>query len=245
MLERWKSTIDENKEKEGDKSSFIKLIEGLEYFQKTIYKLPVYFVKPQPWKNSYREPLKDILKRESIINPDVENYAPALNSIMTQSKPEEKIILKLQELSIARYSYIWHRLSNEEQFILYQLAKGSMLNLNNREPNRLLFNKGILLLDEHVDIVSAAFKNFILTSVDLSEIELIEKLSIKTGSWSKFRLPVMLMAASIIIFLFATQQNVLSNLNAILFIRRNFTGGLPEIQWAPVTRQQMIIIRLC
>jgi hypothetical protein len=216
LLERWKSTIDENKEKEGDKSSFIKLIEGLEYFQKTIYKLPVYFVKPQPWKNSYREPLKDILKRESIINPDVENYAPALNSIMTQSKPEEKIILKLQELSIARYSYIWHRLSNEEQFILYQLAKGSMLNLNNREPNRLLFNKGILLLDEHVDIVSAAFKNFILTSVDLSEIELIEKLSIKTGSWSKFRLPVMLMAASIIIFLFATQQNVLSNLNAIL-----------------------------
>jgi hypothetical protein len=216
LREKWKSTIDENKEKEGDKSIFIKLSEGLEYFEKTIYKLPVYFVKPQPWINSYRDPLKDILKRESIINPDVEDYAPVLNSIMTQSKPEEKIILKLQELSIARYSYIWNRLSNEEQFILYQVAKGAMLNLNNREPNRLLFNKGILLLDEHVEIVSEAFKNFILTSVDLTNIELIEKQSIKTGSWSRFRLPVLLIAASIIVFLFATQQSVLSNLNAIM-----------------------------
>jgi len=216
FLERWKTAIVANKENEVEKISLFKLEEGLNYFQKAIYGLPVFFVKPLPWKNSYREPLKDILKRESIINPDIKKYAEVLNSVTSKTNLEEEIILKLQELSITRYSYIWNRLSKEEHFILYQFANGAMLNLNNKEPIRLLFNKGILVMDEHVEIVSAAFKNFILTSIDLTDIVLLEKQSMKTGNWSRFRLPVMLMAASIVVFLFSTQQSVLSNLNAIM-----------------------------
>jgi hypothetical protein len=37
-----------------------------------------------------------------------------------------------------------------------------------------------------------------------------------TGNWSRLRIPLILVAASIAVFLFVTQQNFLSNLNTIL-----------------------------
>jgi hypothetical protein len=239
FLENWKFPGDEMLQRKNR--------ELIEYFQKTIFNLPVLFGIAENIDLSgynFPEPLVDILKSEESLNPELlkckylleKSFASCIESNKTKKceekcstagcKQEEHIILKIEELSHANYTYIWGLLSHEEHFILYELAKGHLLNLKNLNNISTLYSKGILTRNEHevIGIESTAFQKFILSSIDVADIEELTRKSEISSNWNRFRLPAVLMAVSIIVFLFATQQSVLSNLNAILLSVASLIG---------------------
>ncbi len=178
--------------------------------------------------------IETILVDEAMINPDIVKMTPFLElefeSIwskgfcddqkhlwkMDLGCRKETFILKIQEYSRSRYKTIWDSLTKNEQFVLNDLAEDSMVNMNNREIIKSLISKGILKLNDSLEITSQPFRNFILTDVDKTELEAMQKTIQLSGNWNRLRMPLILIAASIGIFLFVTQQHFLSNLNTYL-----------------------------
>jgi hypothetical protein len=178
--------------------------------------------------------IEAILVAEALINPDIVKMTPFLElefeSIwskgfcddqkhlwkMDLGCRKETFILKIQEYSRSRYHAIWDSLTKNEQFVLNDLAEDSMVNMNNREIIKSLISKGILKLNDSLEITSQPFRNFILTDVDKTELEAMQKTIQLSGNWNRLRMPLILIAASIGIFLFVTQQHFLSNLNTYL-----------------------------
>lgn len=209
----------------------------LRHFERLVSGLAVFYLKPydtEKGKNNTVSTFDLILEKELGFNPAIEAFIPFLELDFAELKmhPDfsesrkwpkisiagkaEDFILKIQEYGCPFYNTVWNSLSKEEQFVLMDLAEDSIVNMNNRECLQSLINKGILKLNDTLEFASQSFRNFILTDVDKTEIEAMQKSIQITGNWNRLRIPLILVAASIAVFLFVTQQNFLSTLNTFL-----------------------------
>jgi hypothetical protein len=214
-------------------------------FTRFVAGMPVIYPSASPSKGKdhvYCETLTNILAAEKKFNPAIQAYAMLLersqpHASCSSEHPGKKrhknaqscmcgedLILKIQELSFSYYDFTWKSLSEDEQFLLLDLAEDSLLNLKNKQTITLLLRRGILQRNERIEFVSLSFKNFILTEVDKSTFEKKQKQLLAEGNWHKFRVPLLLAASSIAILLFLTQQDFLSNMNTILVALGAMTG---------------------
>ncbi len=207
-------------------------------FNRLIFGIPFIYPEIQqpetegPW---LCEKLSAILEAEKRFNPEVQRYHLLIKGKIKRccenttsnvhdikgmepicSAVAEDLILKIQELSTSFYDYVWGSLSEDEQFLLLDLAQDTLLNLKNKKTITLLFKKGILHRKERIEIVSPSFKNYILTEIDKTSFETMQKKIDEEGTWHRFKVPLILIATSLMVFLFVTQQNFLSGLNTIL-----------------------------
>lgn len=216
----------------------LKDLPALSHFLKLVSSLPrIYPEIERPARNikGYCSVLSSILLAESKFNPgirqfylliqqDIESHCGENDRHCKRKQlkkvphclADEFLVLKIQELSIPFYEQKWASLSEDEQFILLDLAQDTLLNLKNKKPITLLFKKGILCRNEQIDFVSQSFKNYILTDIDKASFEKIQKKIEQEGTWHRFSVPLILIATSLAVFLFITQQNFLSNLNTML-----------------------------
>jgi|GEM_PF-5470261 len=136
----------------------------------------------------------------------------------------EGLILKLKKLSFSFYEHVWDSLSDDEQFLLLDLAQDTLLNLKDRKTIAQLLGKGILRHQGRIEFVSPSFKNYILTEIDQSSFEKMQKKIEQEGTWNRFKVPVILVGTSLAVFLFITQQDFLSNMNTILISAGTLVG---------------------
>ncbi len=136
----------------------------------------------------------------------------------------EGLVLKMEKLSFSYYDHVWDSLSGDEQFLLLDLAQDTLLNLKDRKTIAQLLGKGILRHQGRIEFVSPSFKNYILTEVDQSSFEKMQKKIELEGTWNRFKVPVILIGTSLGVFLFITQQDFLSNMNTILISAGTLVG---------------------
>ena len=188
--------------------------------QQLIFNIPVMFcvTESQGFHGSTDEKMKQSLENGELLDPGLLLFMSEDQGRNPVTSEVEKIRMYFAELSRANYAYTWSQLDNEEQFILYGLARGYLLNMKNQSTISMLYNKGVLkkTFQGEFEIENKAFQYFIRNSADRSKIREFTAQTHKTGSWNRLRVPALLIAASIFIFLFTTQQSILSNLNAIL-----------------------------
>jgi hypothetical protein len=217
----------------------------IRHFERLVSGLAIFYLKsnnPKAEKNKDLSTFDLILHKELGFNPSIKGFIPFLELDFAELKvyPDssesrkwpkpstagitEDFILKIQEYGRPFYNTVWNSLSKEEQFVLMDLAEDSIVNMNNRECLQSLINKGILKLNDTLEFASQSFRNFILTDVDKTEIEAMQKTIQMTGNWNRLRIPLILVAASIAVFLFVTQQNFLSNLNTFLLSTLTIAG---------------------
>lgn len=123
-------------------------------------------------------------------------------------KYKDEVTLKVQSIASPYYRSIWASLSNAEKHVLFDIAQDGLVNTKNvRFINRLL-NKGLLLYDNHLRIMNESFRNFILTGVGAVEISQLNRDVRNSGTWSRLRTPLLLIIAGVLIFMFATQQDI-------------------------------------
>ncbi|MEI7661196.1 MAG: cache domain-containing protein [Bacteroidota bacterium] len=171
---------------------------------------------------NYRQLIKHELQHCS--NIDMGNCPEGKGKKPHPCSGSEDLVLKIQELSTSFYRSIWDSLTDNEQFMLLDLAQDTLLNLKNKKTITLLLKKGILQRGERIEIVSQSFRNFILTEIDRSTFESMLKQIELDGAWNRFKVPLILVATSIAVFLFITQQNFLSNINTILISGGTLVG---------------------
>ncbi|MEI7725590.1 MAG: cache domain-containing protein [Bacteroidota bacterium] len=157
-----------------------------------------------------KEDIKHFCAKNNSKNRGIQNVESTCHAVA------EDLILRIQELSSTFYDYVWSSLSEDEQFLLLDLAQDTLLNLKNKKTIALLFKKGILHRKERIEFVSPSFKNYILTDIDKSTFEQMQKKIEEEGTWHRFKVPLILIATSLVVFLVITQQNFLSGMSTIL-----------------------------
>jgi hypothetical protein len=139
---------------------------------------------------------------------------------------EEEIVLRIESLAHVYYNSIWSSLSEEEQYILYDIAQDGLVNLKNREVLTMLLNKGLLVYENRFRMMNDSFRNFVLSEVSPDDaLELEQKVKV-TGSWNYFRTPVVIILITIAMFIFITQEETF---NSIIAFITTFAAGIPII----------------
>jgi hypothetical protein len=125
----------------------------------------------------------------------------------------DSLIFKLQLTSQYFYTYIWQSLTQEEKFLLYDLAEDGLVNSYDEYNLCMLICKGLIIrVNGTLTLFNKGFRNFILTSIGNAEVNRIKQLVRDTGNWGNLKTPLTLAILAILAFLFASQQEAYSSI---------------------------------
>jgi hypothetical protein len=123
------------------------------------------------------------------------------------------LVFKLQLISQYFYTYIWQSLTQEEKFLLYDLAEDGLVNSYDEYNLSMLICKGLVVrINGTLTLFNKGFRNFILTSIGTAEVNRIKKLVRDTGNWGNLKTPITLAILAILAFLFTSQQEAYSSI---------------------------------
>ncbi len=130
---------------------------------------------------------------------------------------EEDVLLNVQNKAQLHYYAIWNSLGKRERFILYDIAQDGLVNYRNLTVILILLNRGILKYEQgRLQLFNVSFANFVLTIIGKEQSLAYEHDALKTGSWSNLKMPLFIIIAAAIAFLFLTRQQVFSELTGWL-----------------------------
>lgn len=114
------------------------------------------------------------------------------------------------------YQKIWNSCSNEEKSVLFDISEDHVLNMHKKGVVLELINKGLVHKGRYLSLFNLSFTDFVAhQQMELIRINTILR-DTNISGWSQYNLPVKLLAAAILIFLFITQQEFLSGLQSII-----------------------------
>jgi len=125
----------------------------------------------------------------------------------------DELAFKLQMTSHYFYMYIWQSLTQEEKFLLYDLAEDNLVNSFDDYNLSMLIAKGIITWDQGtLRLFNKGFRNFILTAIGNSEAMKIKEQIRDNGSWGRLRAPLIIVILAIFAFLLASQEETYTKL---------------------------------
>ncbi len=131
----------------------------------------------------------------------------------TPDSLSDSLIFKLQLTSQYFYTYIWQSLTQEEKFLLYDLAEDGLVNSYDDYNLSMLISKGLIIrVHGTLMLFNKGFRNFILTAIGNKEVERIKNLVKDNGNWASLKTPLILVIIAILVFLFASQQEAYSRI---------------------------------
>ncbi|MEM9298032.1 MAG: hypothetical protein AAGA64_06530 [Bacteroidota bacterium] len=129
---------------------------------------------------------------------------------------DEDLILHIQEVAYPYYFSIWNAISDEERYIVYDIAKDKFTNTNNVDTILDLMNKGILVYDHYLRLMNESFANFVLSKVDSDEALSKELDKRKKGKWNTASSVLIILIISLVIFISFGRVGLLDDINALI-----------------------------
>jgi hypothetical protein len=133
----------------------------------------------------------------------------------------QMIMMNHFEIYGNQYQEIWNSLTEEEKFVMKDFAADSFVNLKNRNVLMTLMRKGYVIADPltgRLRVMNYGFRNFIihLEENDPESAESIKAEEQATkGTYSKWRLPLLIIAMSgIVMFMYLNKESF----NNVLFV---------------------------
>jgi hypothetical protein len=125
---------------------------------------------------------------------------------------------KFQLLVQNYYMHIWHSLTREEKFLVYDLAEDGLVNSTDSYNLGMLISKGIIVRDRDrkLRLFNKSFCNFVLTSIGNIEATKIQNQITDSGHWNRLRVPLMIIIIAILGFLLTTQAETYNKIIAYL-----------------------------
>ena len=151
----------------------------------------------------HKRDLRRIEKSEIGFIPDYIYPSSISNPGVSQYKKLELIFSKALEVHKRSYAETWHRLSDDEKFVMYDFAIDYFVNNQNKLHLISLINKGLIIDDPvtgRLRVINYGFRNFVIwyekkdPSFSAEEMER----SIK-GTFAKWRLPLIIIAVSVLL----------------------------------------------
>jgi hypothetical protein len=178
--------------------------------------MPLQYNKPSDTTVAWQKAMEKETSRTHFLN-DIRSsvIATAGNTDPeTLSANTDEMIFKLQLTSHHFYTYVWQSLTNEEKFLLYDLAEDDLVNSFDDYNMSMLIGKGVITADADgtFRLFSKGFRNFILTAIGNSEARKIQNRIKDNGNWGKLKGPLIVVMVAILTFLLASQEEAYSKL---------------------------------
>lgn len=142
-----------------------------------------------------------------------------------QAKSKNQDLL-VKELNT--YYELWNSLTPDEQYVLYDLTHDGLVNTQNLPIIHRLYKKG-LITDEgnsftvgghsfisSLNLLNERFGQFIDNLAETEDLEKLEEEINATGTWRKYRTPLILTLTGILVFVFITQQDTYGEVVSVL-----------------------------
>ena len=128
---------------------------------------------------------------------------------------EDQIIQKIRELSRYYYDELLRSCTRQEILVLYDIARDTLINVNNMDTIDILLKKGLLVYDGTFRLMNESFRSHIMHVIDISRADQLTA-ELKTRSkWKSYKAPFFLVSLGLAVF-FAFQGNLLSEINALM-----------------------------
>lgn len=175
-------------------------------------------IKSELEASDYLEQFKDAVTKY------YETYCVKQN----KENPEELIITKINSLVDSYYEDIFNACSDEEKYVLYDLAKDLIMNQKNSKAIYGLLQKGLLIKKcDKINFMNVSFRSFVMSRLTVENTSALElKIGKETGTWKGYKFTLIIIILALFIFIAMANQNFLDNLNQ-LFIA--IGGGIAVI----------------
>jgi hypothetical protein len=164
---------------------------------------------PFPWLAAYGGPGRDLIWRECAPLPALWPIGAQLaKDIRTESTfSADTIASEILERADPYYRLIWHECSNEQKFVLSQLAVDGLLNPANGRPIRQLMRRGLITKDPQFRILNESFRRFLRSAATPALKQGWQRESRQSG-WGKAHGVFFTTMLVIGVFLLATQNEL-------------------------------------
>jgi len=120
----------------------------------------------------------------------------------------DTITLKIQAIAHNFYKRLWHSLTENEKFVLYDLAEDGLVNTKNMFSLNMLISRGIIRLgDGGLHVFNRSFRNFVVSSIGKQELEKLNHRHNQDSRWGKLNGLLIFSGIAILVFLGITQDS--------------------------------------
>lgn len=142
-------------------------------------------------------------------------YRPATDSIALYQ--QEKTMIESLEKYKDFYNFIWNKCTDNQKYLLMNLAQSGFANFKNTSAIYHLVNMGVLReQQEELKIFSASFRAYVIKQKYNKDNEQLQKEFQQESSWQSFRLPLLLIVLGVAMFIFFTQEQVFQKILALV-----------------------------
>jgi hypothetical protein len=142
----------------------------------------------------------------------------------------EERILHVQCLLTPAYDVIWQRLKPEERYVLYDFALDGFTNFRNIDIIYKLYRRGLIeKKDEQLELMNHSFRSYLLGKAGTQEISNLEGQFNSGSTWKNLRNVFIILLLAIVIFIFATQQDISNRILVIVSGLATLIPGLLKI----------------
>jgi hypothetical protein len=137
-----------------------------------------------------------------------------------------QLLDEIAERASAYYATLWATCSREEQLLLAQLARHGLMNGSDRRSVRRLIVRGLVVRNPNLQTMNDSFRIFVCSASGLSDLQKYEEEESSASTWTRIRVPAMIILLGIIIFFFSTQKDLLNTTSALV---TGLAAGLPAL----------------
>jgi hypothetical protein len=149
------------------------------------------------------------------LRPEIEKLVEN-NEVQEISSDYDQIVMKIQSLCAVYYHSLWATCTENEKYIIYDLAEDGLVNAKNFQTIEILLNKGLVTYTGSLHVMNESFRNFVLTKIGPADAIRMEKKASAGGSWTSIRNPLIIVLLGIAGFLVITQQDSISSVISFL-----------------------------
>lgn len=164
-------------------------------------------------EDEYRSGLLAQLRDEVAPNGDAASRARALSL---------DIIEEVNDRAGRYYYQLWAACTPAEKTVLVHLAQDGFLNHEDRRTIRRLMMRGFIVRGPHLRLASVALRRFLLTHTCRAEAAKLA--AAPRSAWDSFKWPFIIVLAAVVLFFFATQQELF---NATIAVITGVAGAMP------------------
>ncbi|MDZ7694940.1 MAG: hypothetical protein U5K69_28125 [Balneolaceae bacterium] len=158
------------------------------------------------------------------MKPDSSLSRKIRSSSTSQAEQNQDLLVKEQNI----YYEIWNSLTPDEQYVLYDLTHDGLVNTRNLPIIHRLYKKGLISDNENtftahgdsfissLDIFNERFSHFIDKLAETENLKKLEEEINATGTWHKYRTPLLITLTGILLFVFITQQQTYGEVIGVL-----------------------------
>ncbi|MEZ5199600.1 MAG: hypothetical protein R2764_25445, partial [Bacteroidales bacterium] len=158
----------------------------------------------------------------------VDNYYETYCVGREIDSPEELIVTRINSLADSYYEDLFNACSDQEKYVLFDLADDLIMNQKNTNAIFGLLKKGLIIKKcDKINLMNISFRRFVMNKYSKEEASALElKIGKEAGTWQGYKFTLILIILGLFVFIAMANQDFLDDLNQLFIV---IGGGVAVI----------------